>query len=160
MAYNPQVNAPTTSVNSAAVALPADQTQFTTPLNVTLQERATGGATAFHFVTPGGTNLTNVNASNSPISTKIIGWFIYNNATSARKVIFYDALSTTSITVGGSNPAQYFSLVIPASSGANVSMPAGIQFNNGIRIATVTGIPDNDASPVTVYDLSINIFYK
>lgn len=159
MAYNPQVNAPTTSVNSAAVALPADQAQFTTPLNVTLQERTTGGATAYHLVTAGGTNVSNVNATSSPTSTKIIGWFIYNNATSARKVIFYDALSTTTITVGTS-PAQYFSLVIPASSGANVSMPAGIQFNYGIRIATVTGIADNDNVGVTINDLSINIFYK
>ena len=99
------------------------------------------------------TNASNI--SDSP--GKITGWYIYNTALTTRKVNFYD-MSTTP------NPATdvpKLALVIPATSGANCSFPAGINFPNlGISISTTGGVTDNDATPVALNDLIINVLYK
>ena len=60
----------------------------------------------------------------------------------------------------GSLTGLLFTLVIPALSAANVSLPSGITFSAGIGITTVTGIADTDATAVILNDLNINIFYK
>ena len=148
MAYNPNnPNGPTGSANSSPVVIAPDQST----VNVSLQEVSTGGATAFHLVSAGTTNLTNIKSS----AGKVTGWYIYNSNGSARKVAFHNNAGTP--TAGA---AVYFSVVIPPLSGANVSYPAGINFSSGIAISTTTGIADNDTVAVALNDLNINIFYK
>jgi hypothetical protein len=55
----------------------------------------------------------------------------------------------------------YLTITIPALSAANCPFPAGINFSNGIYIATTAGIADNASdTSVAAGDLIINIFYK
>jgi len=139
------------SAGTPRVVIATDQPQFTAPLNVTIQAGATGGDTVYHLVSAGTTNTTNIKAS----AGKVTGWYIYNSNAAARKLVFHDTAGTP--TAGAS---VYFSLMIPPSSGANVSFPDGINFGTGIGISTVTGLADNDSAAVAANDLIINIFYK
>lgn len=110
-----------------------------------------GGLSTYHLVSAGSTNATNIKAS----AGQVFGWFIYNSNSSARKVAFHNTAGTP--TAGSS---IFFSLVIPATSGANVEFTNGITFGTGIGITTVTGLADNDTAAVASNDLIINIFYK
>lgn len=139
------------SAGTQRMVIATDQPQFTAPLNVTIQSGATGGDTVFHLVSAGSTNTTNIKSS----AGKVTGWYIYNSNAAARKLVFHDTAGTP--TAGAS---VYFSLMIPPSSGANVSFPDGINFGTGIGISTVTGLADNDTAAVAANDLIINIFYK
>jgi hypothetical protein len=121
------------------------------PLYVTVAASATGGDTVYHLVSAASTNPVNIKAS----AGKVTGWYIYNSNASPRKVAFHNTAGTP--TAGTS---VYYSLVIPASSGANVSFPSGLNFSTGIAITTVTGLTDADATAVAASDLIINIFYK
>ena len=148
MAYNPSnPNGPAPSISSAPVVIASDQSTVPTAL----QEVATGGATVFHLVSAGTTNLTNIKSS----AGKVTGWYIYNSNGSARKVAFHNNAGTP--TAGA---AVYFSVVIPPLSGANCPFPAGINFSTGIAISTTTGLADTDTAAVAANDLIINIFYK
>lgn len=121
------------------------------PLYVTVAASATGGDTVYHLVSAASTNPVNIKAS----AGKVTGWYIYNSNASPRKVAFHNTAGTP--TAGTS---VYYSLVIPGSSGANVSFPSGLNFSTGIAITTVTGLTDADATAVAASDLIINIFYK
>jgi hypothetical protein len=148
MAYNPNnPNGQAVGASSSPVVIASDQST----VNMALQEVATGGASVFHLVSANTTNLTNIKSS----AGKVTGWYIYNSNGSARKVAFHNNAGTP--TAGAS---VYFSIVIPALSGANVSYPAGISFSTGIAISTTTGVTDSDAVAVGTGDLIINIFYK
>lgn len=151
MAYNPNnPNGQTTKANSAPVVIASDNIVSTSS---TLIEGSTGGASTWHLVTAATTNPYNI--SNSP--GKITGWYIYNNALVSRKVNFYDM--DIPPTVGTSTIK--LALIIPPSSGANCSFPAGIAFPNlGISISTTGGVTDADSSSVALNDLVINILYK
>jgi len=106
----------------------------------------------FHLVSAASTNATVVKANPGKLS----GYYIYNNNASARKLVFHDSASTPT-----SGASVYFSLVIPAQSGANCPLPEdGVDFANGIAITTVTGIADSDNTAVAANDLTINLFYK
>jgi len=105
----------------------------------------------FDLVSASGTNPTVIKSSAGTVN----GWYIYNNATSARKVAFHNIATTPTAGSG-----VVMALVIPPLSAANVSFPDGISFTTGISITTVTGIPESDTSSVSVNDLTINIFYK
>lgn len=110
-----------------------------------------GGLTTYHLVSAGSTNATSVKAS----AGQLYGYYIFNANASARKVAFHNTSGTP--TAGSS---IFFSIVIPASSGANVEFANGIAFSSGIGITTVTGTADNDATGVASGDLIINLFYK
>jgi hypothetical protein len=110
-----------------------------------------GGMTTFHLESAATTNATVI--KNTP--GQVYGWYIYNSNAAARKVALHNA--ATSPTAGAS---IFFTLVIPATSAANVFSDVGIAFSTGIAITTVTGLPDANASPVAVDDLNINIFYQ
>jgi hypothetical protein len=120
-------------------------------LSTTLTSSATGGDTTYHLVSGASTNATNIKASAGVVT----GWYIYNSNASARKVAFHNTSGTP--TAGSS---VFFSLVIPALSAANVSLPTGIAFSTGIGITTTTGLADSDSTGVASNDLVINIFYK
>jgi len=145
------VNSGNKSAGTQRMVVATDQPNLTTPLNVTIQSAATGGDTTFHLVSAATTNATNIKAS----AGKVTGWFIYNSNAAARKLVFHNTAGTP--TAGAS---VFFAIVIPATSGANVSFPDGIDFSTGIGITTVTGLADSDSAAVALNDLIINIFYK
>jgi len=150
MSYNPNnPNGQATAANSAPVVLASNVTS-----SFSIAEATTGGATTFHLVSAAGQNISQVKNS----AGKITGWYIYNSNGSARKVNFYNVLSPAP-TVG--TTPLLFSVVIPALSAANCPFPAGIDFSNGIYIATTAGLPDSAAdTTVAANDLIINIFFK
>jgi hypothetical protein len=91
-------------------------------------------------------------------ASKVYGWYIYNNADTARRVVLYDSNANPPVP---STATIRLVLTIPAFSGANASFPFGIEFVDGLGIATLLNISDTDYSPLTVVnELNINIFYK
>ena len=153
MAYNPQnSNGQKSMANSAPVVIASDQS--TVP--VTLVSSATGGdlvsaSGSQAIVSAAGTNPLIIKGS----AGKVTGWYIYNSNASARKVAFHNTAGTP--TAGS---AVYVSIVIPGLAATNVSFPDGIDFNTGIAITTVTGLPNSDSGSVQANDLIINILYK
>lgn len=120
-------------------------------LSVTPVPHASGGLSTFHLASAASTNLTVIKRE----AGQIYGWYIYNSNAAARKLVFHD----TNITpIAGAN--VFFTLVIPATSGANAIFSHGIKFTRGIGISTVTGLPDNNTTAVALSDLIINLFYK
>jgi hypothetical protein len=147
MAYNPNnPNGQALAAASSPVVLASD---ITPPFS--LAEAATGGASMYHLVSTASTNANNI----KPSAGKITGWYIYNSNGSARKVAFHNTAGTP--TAGAS---VYFSIVIPALSGANCPFPAGIDFSSGIAITTTIGLADSDTTAVALNDLIINILWK
>jgi len=147
---NIDTNSGNKSAGTQRIVVATDQPQLTTPLNVTIQAGVSGGDSIYHLVSAASTNATNIKSS----AGKVTGWYIYNSNAAARKVVFHDTAGTP--TAGSS---VYFSLMIPPSSGANVSFPSGIKFTSGIGITTVTGLADSDSAAVALNDLIINISY-
>lgn len=149
------------SVSSSA---PAPTTGTTQALSLTTAGElrvGSDGCTAYQVVSSTGQNLALIKLG----ATKVYGWYIYNNAAYPKKVILYDAASTGSVTVGTS-PNPLVTLVIPASSGANVSLPVPLAVSSGLCIAMTGGasasttMQNNDTTNVTLNDLNVNILYK
>jgi len=149
MAYNPNnPNGRTTASASAPVVLAND---VTPPFSIA--EATTGGASVFRLVSVSGQNITQVK---SPAGqAKITGWYIYNSNGSARTLRFFNVAVAPTLPT-----APYLTITIPALSAANCPFPAGIDFSNGIYIATTTTSDDAAAGGVSTGDLIINIFYK
>lgn len=118
---------------------------------VNIDPATSGGLTTYHLVSAASTNATSIKGS----AGQVFGWFIFNSNAAPRKVTFHNASGTP--TAGAS---VFFSLVIPALSGANAFSEIGIPFSSGIGITTVTGLADSDSTGVALNDLVINIFYK
>ena len=108
-------------------------------------------ALTYHKVSTASTNADVI--KNTPGS--VSGWYIYNSNASSRKVVLHNTATTPTAGAG-----VFMSMVIPPTSGANVSFPFGINFSAGIGITTVNGNPDADATAVGLNDLIINIFYR
>jgi hypothetical protein len=119
---------------------------------VQIEPQIDGGLNTFHLVSAATTNVTSIKSTPG----QVFGWYIYNSNAAARKVIFYN---TNILPVAGTTPVL-FSLMIPATSGANVFTSIGILFGIGIAIATTTGLADNDSAAVGLNDLIINIYFK
>jgi hypothetical protein len=138
-------------------------TNTTSPLSLTTAGElrvGSDGCTSYQAVSANTTNLVLIKAG----STKVYGWYIYNNSTAIKKVTLYDSATSGAITVGGTNPL--ITLVIPATSGANVSLPIPLAVTNGLCIAMTGGavasttMQNSDATVVQAYDLNVNILYK
>ena len=126
---------------------------ITNPLNVAINEISTGGGQVSHYLAAG--SLPGAIVSNTP--GKITGWYIYNNQTTVARVAIYDA---TTIPALASTLNLKLAIVIPPTSGANVALPAGIQFTTGIVYNVGNSIDDLSSAPATVGSVSVNIFYK
>lgn len=149
MAYSPRnPNGQTTKANSAPVTLASDDTILS---GIPVTPATSGGLTVYHLVSAATTNATVVKAS----AGQLYGWYIFNNASSMRKLVFHN--SSSSPTAGAS---IFFTLNIPAGSAANLSGAIGIAFSSGIAITTVTDLADNGTTAVAANDLNINLFYK
>lgn len=110
-----------------------------------------GGSSDFHLVSAAGTNVTSI----KNFIGQIYGYEIFNASASTRYVKFYDTAGTP--TVGTDTP--YRTVGIAAGSRAQFHSSTGLQFNNGIAFATVTGAADSNSTGVSVGDLTIDIDY-
>lgn len=94
-------------------------------------------------------------------SGQIVGWYIFNNATSVRFVKIYNS-NLSGTTVGTSTPQM--TMPIPAQTSGGVAANAlgdrGINFTSGITIAATTGAADNSTAAPGTGDVIVNIFYK
>ena len=145
-----EIRATALPVSLASVPSHAVTNAGTFATQATPTTATSGGPTTYHLVSAATTNLTNIKAS----AGQLYGWYIYNSNAAARKVAFHNVSGTP--TAGAS---IYFTLVIPATSGANVFLPHGIPFSTGIAISTVTGLADTDTAAVAANDLIINLWY-
>lgn len=82
---------------------------------------------------------------------KVYGWYVYNNNTVPLYLQFFNSVSPSF----GTTTTPYYSIAIPASSGANV-FGMGIYHSTAITIAATTGRNNT----VGGGSLDYNIFYK
>lgn len=123
--------------------------------DVDIAPRTTGGWSVGNF-TSGDTYtaLTNSAQVIKGSAGKFGGYYIYNPNTAATYVEIYN-IAAASVTVGTSTAKLVF--CIPASSGANLELLAGIPFDTAMSIAATTTGGGNTA-PSTA--LEAMIFYK
>jgi len=84
----------------------------------------------------------------------LYGYYVYNAATSARYVKFYDKATAPSI---ADTPLMTCS--VPAGSGANLASANGISFALGIGLRATTGVADNNVGAPAANDVVINLWY-
>lgn len=99
------------------------------------------------------TNVTGISIKNT--GGEVGGWWLSNNAASARFLKFYDTAATPDNTY-----TPILVVQIPASGAANIIAPAGINFNNGIAIRATNNVAYNDNSTPANNDVVVNIFWK
>lgn len=126
---------------------------ITNPQNVAINEINTGGGQVKHYLAAGA--LPGDIVSSTP--GKITGWYIYNNQTTVARVAIYDA---TTIPALASTLNLKLAIVIPPTSGANVALPAGLQFTSGIVYNIGNDVSDTSNTAATAGSVSVNIFYK
>jgi hypothetical protein len=87
----------------------------------------------------------------------VVGWYIANNATSARFVKLYNKAMAP--TVGTDTPLC--TIQVPASSATNISFTGGgINFAAGIGIAATNLVADADTTAPSANDVVCNVFYQ
>lgn len=136
---------------TAPPSIAANVQQGTSPWVTTQQPTTSGGLTTHHVVSAASTNATTVKAS----SGQLYGWQITNTNAATRKIAFHN--SSTSPTAGSS---VFFSIVVPASGSAQLSVDSGIPFSSGISYTMVTESADSGTTAVGAADLIANLFYK
>ena len=99
-----------------------------------------------------GTNSTNLKGSAGVILT----YGFYNNTASAKFVKIYD--KATAPTIGTDTPA--FTIIVPASGGANLSDENGIPFSSGIGYGITGAVGDSDTTSTAVDDVHGFIVWK
>jgi hypothetical protein len=88
---------------------------------------------------------------------QVYGYFVYNAATSAQYLKFYNA-TAANVTVGTTTPV--ITIPVPAEGGANVEFSMGIPFDTAISVAVTTGVADADTGAPAANSFICNIFYK
>lgn len=134
-------------------------TPISLPLSVNIQDLDNAnpgltGSTAytkFSVSTGGGLNLANIKATPG----KVTGWYIYNSATTPRKIMLYDKATTPL-----STDTPIINLVIPATGGANCPFPSGLNFQYGIGVGMSADITSAAPTAVADNDIILNIYYK
>lgn len=116
---------------------------------VTLKPNSTEGASTMNASSSdGATALTSTAQAIKASAGTLKGYYIYNPNSSAQFVQFYNT-AQGSVTVGTTSPL--FMLTIPATSGANLWMPDGIQFSTAMSWAATSTAGGNGA-PTTALD--------
>ena len=125
------------------------------PLCVLDTPSTSGGLSVANFNTGDTfTALTNSAQVIKGSAGQMYGYYIYNPNASATYVIVYN-IAAASVTVGTSTPAMVF--CIPATSGANLSIPQGIAFSTAMSIAATTTGGGNSAPSSS---LECMVWYK
>jgi hypothetical protein len=84
--------------------------------------------------------------------THLYGWYIYNPNASACSL---DLFNTATVTLGTTVP--YASLVIPATSGANLWIPGGLVITNALSVAAVTAAGGGTTCGT---GMTVDLFYQ
>ena len=87
-------------------------------------------------------------------TTHLAGWYLHNPSNATAYVQFFDALTTSAVTLGSTTPTLSFG--IPAGSSANLNTTS-IVFNSGVVVAATTTATGSSA-PSTA--LECNFWYK
>ena len=83
------------------------------------------------------------------------GWYLANAAAAIRYVKLYNKATAPDQT-----DTPLLTILLPASSAANIIAPAGIDFTTGISIRATTGVADNDTGAPSANDVVANVFYR
>lgn len=122
-----------TAVTAITNALPAGTNKIG---DVDVAPRTTGGWSVGNFTSGDSfTALTNTAQVIKGSAGKFGGYYIYNPNSSATYVMVYD-VAAASVTVGTTNPKLVF--CIPATSGANLEILAGIPFATALSCSAAT----------------------
>lgn len=143
-------NSGTKSAGTQRVVIATDQPALTNGLLVNLEPKTSGGLSVYRNLDAGTTGAV-AKAS----AGQLYGYFISNNAATARFVKVYDKASAPT-----QADTPVMTLQLPASSAANVSHPNGVAFSAGISIRASTGVADNDTGATTTNDVIVNLYYK
>jgi hypothetical protein len=119
---------------------------------VTLVTTTTGGPSLARVAAAASTNATSTKAS----AGQLYGYALYNNTAAAKFFKFYNKASSP--TVGTDTPV--FTVIIPASSGANIEWSTGIPFATGIAYAITNLVADSDTTAVAANDVHGFFIYK
>jgi hypothetical protein len=120
-------------------------------LRASLNASASGGALApRHIVSAATTNAQNVKAS----SGRVYGWSFANTNAAWRYVKLHNV---TGVPTAGAGVVM--TIAIPPNGLAQVQSVAGIFFNTGIGLTTVTGAADADATAVGLNDIVGDLFF-
>lgn len=127
-------------------------TANTTPWLTTNVPGTSPGSTTSRVKAAASTNSTNLKGS----AGVVLGYALYNNTASAKFFKFYN--KATAPTVGTDTPA--FTVIIPASGGANVSFETGVPFATGIGYGITGAVGDSDATNTAVDDVHGFVLWK
>ncbi len=109
-------------------------------------------SSVYHVIAASGNNAASIKA----VAGTVTGWTVYNNTDETIYVKLYD-------TVVVPNPASLVPRqVIAITAGLSSVCPPGIglAYLNGIGIAIVQGIADDDSAPVSASSCCVDIFYQ
>lgn len=81
-------------------------------------------------------------------------YYIYNNSAAVLFLKLYDKATAPT---QADTPIR--TLPIPASNGANLCIPDGIGFTNGLSIRATTGVADNDTGAPGSNECIVNLGY-
>lgn len=127
-------------------------TANTTPWLTTNVPGTSPGSTQSRVKAAASTNSTNLKGS----AGVVLGYALYNNTASAKFFKFYN--KATAPTVGTDTPA--FTIIIPASGGANVEFSSGIPFATGIGYGITGAVGDSDTTSTAVDDVHGVVLWK
>lgn len=109
------------------------------------------GADTYEVVSAASTNAALIKSGAGVVT----GWMCGNTAAAIRYVKLYDKGSSPS--PGSDTP--FWVIFLPALSGSNAFPIHPLHFTNGLGIAIVTGIANNDSSATAANDVVASISY-
>lgn len=137
--------------DAGAARMTLDRKQIVNP-----QPHTTGGLSTFMASgSDGSTALTSTAQAVKASAGMLYGYYIYNPNTSAQFIHFYNT-AAASVTVGTTNPL--FTLTIPPTSAANLSLTMGIEFSNAGWSISATSTAGGNGAPTTALDAVV--WYK
>lgn len=127
-------------------------TANTTPWLTTNIPGTSPGSTVSRIKAAASTNSTNLKGS----AGVVLGYALYNNTASAKFFKFYN--KATAPTVGTDTPL--FTVIVPASGGANVNWADGLPFGTGIGYGITGAVGDSDTTNTAVDDVHGMVLWK
>lgn len=127
-------------------------TANTTPWLTTNVPGTSPGSTVSRIKAAASTNSTNLKGS----AGVVLGYALYNNTASAKFFKFYN--KATAPTVGTDTPL--FTVIIPASGGANVNWADGLPFATGIGYGITGAVTDADTTATAADDVHGMVLWK
>lgn len=111
---------------------------------------STGGLSVYRNI-----NLVANGVNIKSSAGQIYGWYLFNNAPSVRYIKLYNKAKAP--LVGADIPVM--TIPLPRGAAANVIVPSGIAFSNGIGIGATTGVSDGNVGAPAANEVVVNIIY-